>query len=86
MQDVALEVESNIVAVEKLKSNDDRRRQRDEPSSSSDPKIDKMAKMIESLASEVSKLKVEQHSGNGRVPSAFAPPNQNPYRRANEQW
>jgi len=41
--------------------------------------------MIESLASEVSKLKVEQHSREGRVPNTFAPRNPNPYRRANEQ-
>lgn len=40
--------------------------------------------MIESLASEISKLKVEQHSGKGRVPNTFAP-NLNPYRRPNEQ-
>jgi len=59
MQDAALEVESNIMAVEKLKGNVDRRRQRGKYSSSSDPKIDKMTKMIESLAFEISKLKVE---------------------------
>ena len=58
MQDATLEVESNIMAVEKLKGNVDRRRQRGK-SSSFDPKIDKMTKMIESLASEISKLKVE---------------------------
>jgi len=59
MQDAALEVESNIMVVEKLKGNVERRRQRGEPSSSSDPKIDKMTKMIESLTFEISKLKVE---------------------------
>ncbi len=41
--------------------------------------------MIDLLASEVSKLKVEQNSGKGRVPNTFAPPNPNPYRRENEQ-
>ena len=87
MQDAALEVESNTMALEKLKGNADRRRQRDESSSSSDPKIDKMTKMIESLAFEISKLKVEQHTGKGRVSDTFAPrnPNPNPYRRTNEQ-
>ena len=85
MQDVALEVESNIMVAEKLKGNVDRRRQRGKYSSSSDPKIDKMTKMIESLASKISKLKVEQHLGKGRVPNTFAPRNPNPYRRANEQ-
>ena len=85
MQDAALEVESNIMAVEKLKGNVDKRRQRDEPSSSWDPKIDKMTKMIESIAPEVSKLKVEQQPRKGRVPNTFSPRNPNPYRRANEQ-
>ena len=85
MKYAALEVESNIMATEKLKGNADRRRQRGEPSSSSNPKIDKMTKMIESLASEISKLKVEQHLGKGRVPNTFAPRNPNPYIRANEQ-
>jgi len=56
MHDATLEVESNIMAAENLKGNTDRRIQRGESSSSSDPKIDKMTKMIESLASEVSKL------------------------------
>jgi len=75
------------MAAEKLKGNVDRRRQRGESSSSSDPKIDKMTRMIESLASEISKLKVEKHPGKGRVPNTFAPrnPNPNPYRRTNEQ-
>lgn len=63
MQDAALEVESNIMAAEKLKSHADRRRQRGEASSSSasssKPKLDKMTKMIESLAVEISKMKVE---------------------------
>lgn len=85
MQDAALEVESNIMATEKLKGNVARGRQRGESSSSSDPKIDKMTKMIESLASEISKLKVEKHPGKRRVPNTFALRNPNPYRRANEQ-
>ena len=59
MQDAALEAESNIMAVEKLKGNVDRMRQRGEPSSSSDPKIYKMTKMIDPLTSKISKLKVE---------------------------
>ena len=50
MQDVTLEVESNIMAAEKLKSQADRRRQRGQAStsfaSSSKPKLDKMTKMI----------------------------------------
>ena len=89
MQDAALEVESNIMAAEKLKTHADRRRQRGEASSSStsssEPKLDKMTKMIESLATEISKLKVEQSSGKARLPNTFAPRNPNPFRRANEQ-
>jgi hypothetical protein len=48
MQDDALEVESNILASQKLKGNSDRRRSRDEASSSSNanPKLDKMVKML----------------------------------------
>ena len=44
-----------------------------------------MTKMIESLASKISKLNVEQHPGKGRVPNTFAPRNPNPYRKVNEQ-
>ena len=82
-----MEVESNIMAAEKLKGNVDRRRQRGESSSSSNPKIDKMTKMIESLASKISKLEFEKHPGKGRAPNTFAPknPHSNPYRRTNEQ-
>jgi len=70
MQEAALEVESNIMAAEKLKSQVDRRRLRSEasssPASTSEPKLDKMTKMIESLVVEISKLKVEQTSGKTR--------------------
>lgn len=49
MQDATLEVESNIMAAEKLKNHADRRRRRGEASSSStsysNPKLDKMTKM-----------------------------------------
>ena len=41
--------------------------------------------MIESLASEVSRLRVEQHSGEAGDPCSFALPNPNPDRGANEQ-
>jgi len=89
MQDATLEVESNIMAVEKLKSQADRRRQRGQVStsfaSSSEPKLDKMNKMIESLDAEISKLKVEQNLGKTRPQNTFAPRNPNPFRRANEQ-
>ena len=44
-----------------------------------------MTKMIESLASEISKLKVEKLLGKGWAPNTFSPRNPNPYRRANDQ-
>ena len=54
--------------------------------SSGDPNIEKMAKMIESLTSKLSKMKIENnHPRKGRDPNAFIPRNPNPYRRNNEQ-
>jgi hypothetical protein len=91
MQDVALEVESNILASQKIKGNSDRRRPRNEASSSSsaDPKFDKMDKMLESLTSEISKLKIENKKpakGRGTYDYAGRNPNQNPnnFRRNNQ--
>jgi len=88
MQEAALEVESNIMAEEKLKCQVDRRRLKGEASSShastSEPKLDKMTKMIESLATEISKLKVEYALGKTRLQNKFAPRNPNPFRKANE--
>jgi hypothetical protein len=50
MKNETLEVESNILAAEKLKGRGDRRKQKGEASSSSvDPNIEKMANMIESF-------------------------------------
>jgi hypothetical protein len=87
MQDATLEVESNILAAEKLKGRGERRKQKGEASSSSvDPNIEKMEKMIESLTSELSKMKLEnKHPTRGREPNTFIPRNPNPYRRNNEQ-
>ena len=88
MKDAALEVESNIIAAKNLKIHADKRRQRGEASSSSasssEPKLYKMTKMIESLATKISKLKVEQSSGKSRFQNTFAPRNPNPFRRENE--
>jgi len=42
--------------------------------------------MIESLATEISKLKVEQSSGKTRFQNTFSPRNPNPFRRENEQF
>ena len=59
MQDVALEVESNIVASQKVKGKIDRKKQPSDPlvASSSENKMEKMAKMLDSLTDEMSRLK-----------------------------
>jgi len=41
--------------------------------------------MIESLAAEICKLKVEQNSTKTRQQNTFSPRNPNPFRRENEQ-
>ena len=59
MQDAALEVESNILASQKVKGKIDRKKQPTNPigSSSSKDKIDKMTKLLDNLTAEMSKLK-----------------------------
>jgi hypothetical protein len=70
MQDATIEVESNILAVDKLKSRSDRDRknQKEELSSSSnstsDIKMDEMTKMLKNLTSEMERLKMEQKKPN----------------------
>jgi hypothetical protein len=65
MQDAALEVESNILAVDKLRSkaDRDRRKGRSEASTSgssvSHPQVDELAKLVKSLSAEVERLKLE---------------------------
>jgi predicted component of viral defense system (DUF524 family) len=65
MHEATIEVESNILAVEKLNSRGDRdmKKQREELPSSShttfDSKMDEMAKMLETLTSEMARLKME---------------------------
>ena len=44
-----------------------------------------MTKMVESLAAEISKLKVERSSGKARLLNTFAPRNPNRLRIVNEQ-
>ncbi len=80
MQDAALEVESNILAAQKLKGSVDRRNNREEASSSSNsnPKIPKLAKMLESLTSEMSKMKIENKQPfKGRNPNEYHNRNEN---------
>ena len=59
MQDAALEVESNIVASQKVKGKIDRKKHPADPigASSSKNKIDKMTKLLDNLTTEMSKLK-----------------------------
>jgi len=85
MQDATFEVESNIIAVERLGGDADRRSQEGELSSSSDLKIEKLARMIESLASEVSRLEAEQYFEEAGALDAFSLPNPNLHREAQEQ-
>jgi hypothetical protein len=90
MQDVALEVESNIIASQKLKGKNwaEKKKPVVESSSSSNSKMEKMAKMLESLTSEMSKLKVQnQQPARAKEPNTLAPRNPNTfaYRRNNLQ-
>jgi hypothetical protein len=65
MQDAGLEVESNILASDKLRSkyDRDRRKGRDEPSTSDSsvahPQVDELTKSVKSLSIEMEKLKFE---------------------------
>jgi hypothetical protein len=92
MQEATIEVESNILASDRLKtrSDKDKKKQReDSPASSnsatSDPKLDEMTKTLKDLTSEIAKLKWEskqpnmafQGAGN-RNPNQFRRPNDAP--------
>ena len=88
MQDVVLEVESNILASQKVKGRIDRKKQPADYSgaSASKNKIDKMTKLLDNLTVEMSKLKDQRHLPmRAKGPSDFAPRNPNfvPYRRGN---
>jgi ribonuclease HI len=88
MQDVSLEVESNIMASQKLKGKFERKKSSADPPSSSNTKMEKMAKMLDNLTSEMSKLKIQsQQPARIKEPNAYAPRNPNafPYRRNNQQ-
>jgi len=84
MKDVALEVESNIVELKKLKGKFERKKSSTDPPSSSNTKMENMAKMLDSLTLEMLKLKIQgQQPTRGREPNAYTPKNPNafPYRR-----
>jgi hypothetical protein len=88
MQDASLEVESNIVASQKLKGKFDRKKSYVDPPSSSNTKMENMAKMLDSLTSEMSKLKFQsQQLARSKEPNTYAPRNPNafPYRRNYQQ-
>jgi hypothetical protein len=70
MQDATLEVESNILATDRLrsKSDRDRRKGRAEASTSdsfvASPQVDELTKLVKSLSAEIEKLKVEGRQSN----------------------
>jgi hypothetical protein len=88
MQEDAIEVDSNILATDKLKSRGDRDRKKkkeDMPSSSnttSDSKIDEMDKMLKDLTSEMEILKMEQKQPS-RPAQEGGYRNQNQFRKPN---
>jgi hypothetical protein len=65
MQDVAIEVESNVLEVDRLrnKANTDRRKGRSETSTSGPlmphPQVDELTKIVKSLSAEMERMKVE---------------------------
>jgi hypothetical protein len=88
MQDAALEVESNITASQQLKGRAEKKKSVVESSSYSNSKMENMAKLLDSLTSEMSKLKVQnQRPPRSKEPNTLAPRNPNafPYRRNNPQ-
>jgi hypothetical protein len=89
MQEETIEVESNILASEKLKNKSDRdkKKQREEfPSSSnpteSDPKLEEMTRTLKDLTSEIAKLKWETKQPN-RPYQDVGNINTNQFRRPN---
>jgi hypothetical protein len=75
MQDASLEVESNVLAVDRLrrKADRDRGRGRSEASTSgssaSHPQVDELTKMVKSLSAEMEKMKFEGKQGYKNVPN-----------------
>jgi hypothetical protein len=90
MQEATIEVESNILASDRLKtrSEKDKKKQReDSPASSnpttSDPKLDEMTKTLKDLTSEIAKLKWESKQPN-RAFQGAGNINPNQFRRSND--
>jgi hypothetical protein len=90
MQEETIEIESNILASNKLKTRSvkDKKKQReDSPTSSnpatSDPKLDEMNKTLKDLTSEIVKLKWESKQPN-KVFQGDGNINPNQFRRMND--
>jgi ribonuclease HI len=73
MQDATLEVESNVLAVDRLRNKADRDRGRGRSeastsgSSASHPQVDELTKMVKSLSAEMEKMKFEGKQGYKNV-------------------
>jgi hypothetical protein len=88
MQDASLEVESNVLAVDRLRSKADRDRGRGRSeastsgSSASHPQVDELTKIVKSMSAEMEKIKFEGKQGYKNVPNTdsrgnFRRPNNN---------
>jgi len=70
MQDVSLEVESNILATDNLRGKFDRDRRKNRveastyDSSSVNPRVDELTNLVKSLSAEMEKLKLERRQNN----------------------
>jgi hypothetical protein len=86
MQDATLEVESNVLTADRLRTKDDRDkgRGRYEASTSSSfasyPQVDELTKMVKSLSAEMEKMKFEGKQGYKNVPNID---NKGNFRRLN---
>jgi hypothetical protein len=90
MQEATIEVESNILASDRLKTRSDKEKKKqreDAPTSSnpatSDPKLEEMTKTLKDLTSEIAKLKWESKQPN-RTFQGAGNRNQNQFRRPND--
>jgi hypothetical protein len=89
MQDTTLEVDSNILGVEKLRSKDDRDRGNGRyeastsGSSAAHPQVDELNKLVKSLSAEVERFKLEGKKNYTNPPNTenrgnFKRPNNTP--------
>jgi hypothetical protein len=90
MQEETIEVESNILASDRLKTRSDKEKKKqreDAPTSSnqvtSDPKVEEMTKTLKDLTFDISKLKCESKQPN-RTFQGAGNRNQNQFRRPND--